>query len=510
MNKYALLLLPLLPASADLLLAAERGSAERPNIILIYSDDHGFADLGAQGADRDVRTPHLDAMARDGVRFVNGYVTAPQCVPSRAGVITGRYQQRFDVNENGKGPLPLAELTIAERLKAAGYVSCQVGKWHLERGPGGEGDEGGAAKAGANAKAARAGRAKARGTSADGLDFHPLGQGFDEYYTGSTGSFIASHDLRGNKLADAPKTLHDARFRCLWQTDAALSFIDRHARDPFFLYLCYFTPHVPLASPEPWFSRTPSHLPLVRRQALAMIAAMDEGIGQIRAKLRAQGNDKNTLIFFIGDNGAPLRPAAWNGSLNTPLVGEKGMLTDGGIRTPFVAAWPGRLPAGKTYDAPVIALDVAATAVALAGLPSDPALDGVNLVPFLRGEKSGEPHEALFWRWRSQAAVLAGKWKLIRLGDTERYLFDLSAPAGEREKTNLIGRFPAIAADLEQRLVAWDATLRTPGLPKTVVAQDQLHFDTHVKATPTAPARTEERVKAKRRPRVAPSKANAN
>ncbi len=319
-------------------------------------------------------------------------------------------------------------------------------------------------------------------------------------------SFVASHDLKGNPLPDAPQTLTDPRFRCVWQTDAALSFIDRHARDPFFLYLAYFTPHVPLASPEPWFSKTPAHLPLQRRQALAMIAAMDEGIGQIRAKLREQGNEQNTLIFFIGDNGAPLRPAAWNGSLNTPLTGEKGMLTDGGIRTPFVAAWPGKLPAGKTYDAPVISLDVAATAVAIAGLPADRALDGVNLMPFLLGEKMGSPHEALFWRWRSQSAVLAGKWKLILLGNQERYLFDLSAPVGQREKTNLLSQYPEVASDLEKRLVAWDATVPSPGLPRAIVAQDQLHFDTHIKGTPPSPARTDESgTKAKRRSKAAPA-----
>jgi len=481
MNKFlialALIMAPVAPAAAT-------AAPSKPNIILIYSDDHGWADLGAQGSDKDIRTPNLDAMARDGVRFLNGYVSAPQCVPSRAGVITGRYQQRFGVDDNTKGPLPLSELTIAERLKTAGYVSGQVGKWHLEPPPRSESDS-----------------ARGKASAADDRQFLPLGQGFDEYYTGAMNSFVASHDLKGNKLANAPQPLTDPRFRCVWQTDAALQFIDRHPRDPFFLYLAYYTPHVPLQSPEPWFARTPTHLPLERRQALAMIAAMDEGIGQIRAKLREQGNEKNTLIFFIGDNGAPLRPNAWNGSLNLPLTGEKGMLTDGGIRTPFVAAWPGTLPAGKTYDAPVIALDVAATAVAVAGLPSDKALDGVNLVPFLRGEKSGEPHDALFWRWRSQAAVRAGKWKLILLGTKERYLFDLSQPDGLAETTNLITRFPDVAASLEQRLNAWDATLQTPELPTTVVAPDQYFFDTHVTKT-TAPAPTttaEPATKGKRR-----------
>jgi arylsulfatase A-like enzyme len=169
---------------------------EKPNVIVIFSDDHGWADLGIQGADRDIRTPHLDQLARDGVRCTQGYVTAPQCVPSRAGLMTGRYQQRFGVEDNLKGPLPLAEVTIAERLKPAGYVSGQVGKWHLEPTPRSDGK-------------AAVGRPHA---------FLPLEQGFDEYGTGAMNSFVASHDLKGNRLPQGPQRLTDSRFRCLWQT----------------------------------------------------------------------------------------------------------------------------------------------------------------------------------------------------------------------------------------------------------------------------------------------------
>jgi uncharacterized sulfatase len=444
---------------------ASAAPAAKPNIILIYSDDHGYADLAAQKTDPDIRTPHLDALARDGVRFVRGYVSAPQCVPSRAGVITGRYQQRFGVEDNLKGPLPLAEVTIAERLKPAGYVSAQVGKWHLEP----------------------TGRGETETPAAGAHAFLPGGQGFDEYWCGPMNTFMASHDLKGTPLANPPQRLTDPRFRCVWQTDAALSFINRHARHPFFLYLAYFTPHVPLQSPEPWFSKTPTHLPLERRQALAMIAAMDDGIGQIRARLRELSLEKNTLVFFIGDNGAPLKDGAWNGSLNTPLTGEKGMLTDGGIRTPFVAAWPGTLPAGQVYEHPVINLDVAATANALAGLPSDPALDGVNLIPFVRGEKPGAPHDALFWRWRSQAAIRSDHWKLIFLGPDQKFLFDLDSPEGETK--NRLADFPAVAADLERKLRAWDATLPPPHLPRVANAQDNIFFESHVLKTGPAPTK---------------------
>jgi arylsulfatase A-like enzyme len=443
-------------------------AAEKPNIILIYSDDHGWADLGIQGSDKDIRTPHLDAMARDGVRFTRGYVTAPQCVPSRAGVLTGRYQQRFGVEDNNKGPLPLAELTIAERLKAAGYVTGQVGKWHLDLVGGKKGD-----------KLLRSSK-----------EFMPHAQGFDEYFRAEMRQYLASHDLQGKPFADVPHGVADTRFRVVVQTEAALSFLDRRAakpEQPFFLYLAYYAPHVPLESPEPWFAKTPAHLPKERRQALAMIAAMDEGIGQLRTKLKATGQDKNTLIVFIGDNGAPLGKN-WNGSLNTPLVGEKGMLTEGGIRTPFLATWPARLPAGKVYDQPVIALDVAATAVAAAGLPKAPELDGADLVPFAAGQNTGAPHERLFWRWGSQAAVLEHPWKLIRLGDREEMLFDVTLPDGENLTKNQAKARPEIVARLRQALKAWSDTLAPSGLPTSLDPHHEGMFAEHGVITTSAAA----------------------
>jgi uncharacterized sulfatase len=461
------------------LLAAEW----KPNILVIFTDDHGWADLGAQGVDADIRTPNVDRLARDGIRFPRGYVSAPQCVPSRAGLLTGRYQQKFGVEDNKKGPLPLAEVTMAERLKPAGYLSGQVGKWHLD----GTGEEGGAA-----------------GGPRKSLDFLPHAQGFDEYWCGSKGQYHASHDLKGAPFADAPRLVKDDRFRVVVQTEAALSFLDRRAaqpEQPWFLYLAWFAPHVPLESPEPWFSQTPTHLPKERRQALAMIAAMDDGLGRIRAKLKAMGAEQDTLIFFISDNGAPLTRGAWNGSLNLPLIGEKGMLTDGGVRTPFVAAWPGKFAAGAVYEHPVSSLDVAATAVALAGQPHDDHLDGVNLMPFLTGENKAAPHDCLYWRWRSQAAVLEFPWKLIRLGEKERYLFDTTTPEGETK--NLLAQHPDIVARLEAKLAAWTATLQPPGLPEKSNEQDNTFFATHVDKN--APATTSKRRRDEAKPATTPA-----
>ncbi len=461
-NHATRLLLSWLFSALGALHGAESPPA-KPNILVIYSDDHGWADLGAQGVNADIRTPHLDQLARDGVRCSRGYVSAPQCVPSRAGLLTGRYQQRFGLEDNNKGALPLDELTIAERLKPAGYVTGQVGKWHLDLPAKGAG-------------------AKDRGALVAHM---PPGQGFDEYWRGETGKFYASHDLQNKPFPDAPHLVEDRRFRVTVQTEAALAFLDRRQTTPgppWFLYLAYFTPHVPLESPEPWFAKTPAHLPKERRQALAMIAAMDEGIGRLRDKLKAMGQAENTLIFFIGDNGAPLKPGHWDGSLNLPLVGEKGMLTDGGIRVPFVIAWPGRLPAGLVYDRPVINLDVAATAVANAGNkpenPVRPALDGVNLVPFLTGEDPNAPHDRLFWRWRSQSAVLEFPWKLVRLGPQEQFLFDVSKPGGETR--NLATAHPEITQRLNAALAEWARDLKPPGLSTETNEQDMIFFGDHV------------------------------
>ncbi|MBU6178048.1 MAG: sulfatase-like hydrolase/transferase [Verrucomicrobia bacterium] len=449
----ALLLLAPLAALNVAWLAAD-APKQSPNILLIYSDDHGWADLGIQGVDKDIRTPHLDQLARDGVRFTRGYVSAPQCVPSRCGVITGRYQQRFGVEDNSKGPLPLSERTIAEQLRPAGYLSGWVGKSHLDLG----GNEGG--KKGSRILP----------------DHMPHRQGFAEYFRGELRQYHASHDLQGRPFADAPQLVTDNRFRVVVQTEAALSFLDRRVAkpgQPWFLYLAWYAPHVPMESPEPWFGNTPETLPLKRRQALAMIAAMDDGIGQIRDKLKEMGQERNTLIFFIGDNGAPLGEA-WDGSINLPMVGQKGMLAEGGIRVPFIGAWPGRWPAGTTYDQPVINLDVAATVMAAAGLPRDPTLDGVNLSPFVTGENKSAPHDSLYWRWASQAAVLEMPYKLIKLGGRPPLLFDLSVPEGENLDRNLASRHPGVVARLEQRLRAWAADLQPPGL-----SEDASGFSRH-------------------------------
>jgi arylsulfatase A-like enzyme len=467
-----------LPAAAGCASAepapAEAGGtpAARPNIIVVFTDDHGWADLGCQGAVPDVRTPRLDRLAREGVRMTAGYVTAPQCVPSRAGLLTGRYQQRCGVEDNTHGPLPLDETTLADRLRKAGYATGMVGKWHLEPNHSQEEwirenlpDAGGA-------EGRR--RDRARIPPEKAAPYAPGRRGFLDFFAGRSGAFSASFDLKGNDVDPAAGPVRTGLYSLDAQTGAALAFIRRRREGPFFLYLAYTAPHVPLEATPEYLARFPGAMPERRRCALAMLSAIDDGVDRMLDLLRELGIEERTLIFFTSDNGAPLKidkkdlplsdaKGAWDGSLNDPWVGEKGMLTEGGIRVPFLARWKGVLPEGRVFDRPVITLDIAATAAAAAGLPDRQGLDGVDLVPLLKGGGGEATERDLYWRFWNQAAVRSGRWKFLRLSTGERWLFDLESP--EHERRNRIDEHPDMAGRLEERLKAWAGTLRRPGLP---------------------------------------------
>ena len=432
----------------------------KPNIIVVVSDDQGWADLGCHGVRSDVRTPNLDALAADGVRFERGHASAPVCVPSRAGLLTGRYPTRFGIETNADGPLPASEQTIGDRMRAAGYVTGLVGKWHVATSP-----------ANTAQKKSIPPDEILWGDNATVADPHlPGRRGFDEYFCGANRNYAASFDLAGRTLPGAPVLLNDSRFRVDVQTEAALAFIGRHAGTrPFFLYVGYFAPHVPLAPAADYPARFAHVADPKRRAGLALIAAIDDGVGRIRQALRERGLGRDTLIVFTSDNGAPLRPGMENGSLNTPLVGEKGQLTDGGTRVPFVAAWPAGLPAGRVYPHPVISLDILPTALAAAGVDARPEwkLDGVNLLPFLTGERSEAPHRELFWRFGPQAAVMSGRWKLLHHPPDGWQLFDLGRP--EAETRDLAAQHPGEVARLKARLHAWAAEQSPAGLPAAPV-----------------------------------------
>lgn len=444
------------------------GAAERPNVIVFYTDDHGYADLSCQGVLPDIRTPHVDALAASGVRAVHGYSTAPQCVPSRAGLLVGRFQARFGVEANGRSLAGFNEqTTIAQRLQAAGYVTGQFGKWHL--GPTGE------------------------------IPQH----GFRYVYAqNSQAPFSANVTRDGTAIpmqVTRPQAYHvDA---C---SQAAAAVIRRHRDDRLFLYIAYRAPHVPLDAPPEYLKRFPGEMPERRRQALAMLSAVDDGVGLILQTLDELKLRENTLIFYIGDNGAPLKihkqdapggGPGWDGSLNDPLNGEKGMLSEGGMHTPFVVSWPARIPGGQAYQHPVSALDVAATAAVAAGLSTPAAeFDGVDLEPFLSGRIADPPHDALMWRWVSQAAIREGDWKLLR-GGTREYLYNLKDDLEEQH--NLISAHPAIAARLRQRLKDWSTGLNPPGLAESPQMSSTWnnYFDFYLDGKPAPPPAAMTRVK---------------
>ncbi|MGB0767212.1 MAG: sulfatase family protein [Phycisphaeraceae bacterium] len=436
----------------------------KPNIIVIFTDDHGYADLGVQGQRDDLKTPHLDKLADDGVRCTSGYVTAPQCIPSRAGLLSGRYQTRFGLDANGTIPMPLDEVLIPERLQEAGYTTGMVGKWHLE--PNHQ------QRLWIKKNLGIVEQVKPSSIPARmKTPYMPDHRGFDDVFCGYINHYRVSYDLRSKDVRPV-KTIKAPGYRLDIQTKASLAFIDRHHDKPFFLYLAYYAPHVPLDATEQYLERFPGDMPRRRRIALAMIAAMDDGVGRIRDRLEQYNIADNTLIFFISDNGAPLKihmedkpgnGPGWDGSRNDPWVGEKGMLTEGGIRVPFLVTWPGKIPAAKVYDQPVTTLDVGATAVALAGLVAPDTLDGVNLIPYLTGEAKASPHESIFWRFWNQSAIRKGKWKYLQAGGERKYLFDLSSP--EHETKNLIATYPEVAAKMQAELSAWAAEQKNAGIP---------------------------------------------
>ena len=444
----------------------------RPNVIFVYTDDHGYADIGAQGVVNDIKTPNIDQLAATGVRMTDGYVTAPQCTPSRSALMSGRYQQKFGLDDNNYTPYPLSQPMLAEKLGASGYKTGMVGKWHLEI-------DQNSADWYKNTYAGSGAFNLANIPESEKVKYYPENRGFQESFFGYRNTYRANFDTSGNTFSY--RNVSDSRFRVDVVSDAAVSFINRHKQDPFFLYVAYYAPHVPLEATEEYLSRFPGSMPERRRYALAMLAAVDDGVGRIMQTLQNYGIDDDTIIFFMSDNGAPLaltKPdtqpvsatdGAWDGSVNDPWVGEKGMLTEGAIRVPYVVNWKGHLPQGLVYRNPVITLDATKTAAVLAGVDSSD-LDGINLIPYLQNTAL-VPERALYWRFWQQAAIRKGKWKYLRKADEGDYLFDLSSDVDEKQ--NLITAHPNVAAALQQDLTTWSTTLKRPGIPSGSMSQQE-------------------------------------
>ena len=416
-------------------------AAERPNVLIIVGDDMGYSDIGVHGC-KDIPTPHIDSLAKNGVRCTSGYVSGPYCSPTRAGLLTGRYQQRFGHEFNpGANPetevgLPLTETTLAQRLKDAGYATGMVGKWHL-----GQGEK-----------------------------FHPIQRGFEEYFgfLGGARSYFpiaGANPAAGARMYRGMDVLpEDQPYTTDTFAREATAFIDRNAQEPWFLYLTFNAVHGPMHATEKYLARFPDIADPKRKTYAAMMSAMDDGIGEVLAKLGEHKLVENTLIFFVSDNGGP---TPVNASNNLPLRATKATTWEGGVRVPYLVQWKGRLPAGKTYDQPVIQLDFAPTALAAAGIAAkDAKFDGVNLLPYLEGTNAAPPHEALFWRFGPQRAIRAGQLKLVqgrdatRDGVTEWELYDLAADIGESK--NLAAERPADVQKLLAQYETWNKTLEEP------------------------------------------------
>lgn len=409
--------------------ARQASAVDRPNVLILIADDLGYADIGANGC-TDFRTPNIDSIARNGVCFTQGYVSAPVCSPSRAGLLSGRWQTRFGHELNPPGAdraptgLPVGEKLAPQYFREAGYATGHVGKWHL-----------------GNPKTP---------------EFSPKARGFEEsiWFPGQRklpplGFY--RHEEQGRT---------EDRFADEAMGREGAAFVEKHRDKPWFLYVAFLTPHQPLDTPpgseEPFAGIAEKE----RRKCAAMMSLLDNGVGSILRALRETGQDERTLVVFLSDNGAPPK----NGSLNTPLRGNKGTTWEGGLRVPFVMQWKGTLPAGRVVDEPVSSLDLLPTALAAAGVPEEKRtrLDGVNLLPFLIGKSVEPPHEVLFWRYGAQMAVRKGDWKLARALDTASQppelktgLYDLAKDTGEQQ--DLSAEHPERLQELQALWAAWNA-----------------------------------------------------
>jgi len=436
--------------SAGQVFKAKIKQTAKPNIIIILSDDAGYADFGITGS-KQIPTPNIDKLAHNGVFCSQGYVTASVCTPSRMGLITGRYQQRFGAECNVPTiPTPgftnkdlgidINQQTLGNVLKAQGYRTMAVGKWHL-----GELDQ-----------------------------YHPNNRGFDEFYGflgGSRSYWPKNNPSIGQAVLNNSQPVNEEeeiQYITDDFTDAALEFIDEQKDQPFFIYLAYNAVHTPMHAKQEDIEQYSVINNNNRRILAAMTRSMDENIGRLMSRLDELQLKDNTLVIFLNDNGG----AANNASSNLPLRGCKGTYWEGGIRVPFIFSWPSRVQKDITYEAPVSSLDLLPTCLAAAGgkIFADWKLDGVNLLPYLQGKKKETPHEFLFWRLWRVSAVRQGPWKLLRTADDPLKknrelllplaLFNLDKDPGET--INLAEQNPDKTKELLEALEKWELSLEKP------------------------------------------------
>jgi arylsulfatase A-like enzyme len=430
----ALLVLACLPAVPA---SAQDPGRERPNVVLVITDDLGWADVGAYGSP-DVRTPNIDGLARDGIRLTDFYANGTTCSPTRAGLLSGRYQQRFGL----EAPLPTDPVragdlglratgySLPQLLKNRGYATALVGKWHLGYKP-------------------------EHSPNAHGFDyFFGFKSGYHDYYTHNDGD--GKPDLWEN---DRP--IERRGYTTDLVTDRAIAFIEQHAREPFFIDIAYNAPHWPYQVPgKPSAAPNNGHHvlpqdaePSSRADYVAMVEHLDAGVGKVLAALERLGVANDTVVVFTNDNGGE-----WLSSME-PLTGRKWTVWEGGIRVPAIVRWPGRIPAGKVSDQVGITMDLTASILAVAGaqVPAEARLEGMNLFPVWEG-KAPEVERTLYWRAkqpsRSQRAIRRGDWKVVDDGG-HTYVFNLRTDPSERH--DLANRRRDVAQALWPLLAAWEA-----------------------------------------------------
>ena len=413
--------------------------ADKPNFVLIVADDLGYADLSIHGS-QQIKTPNIDQLARDGIRFSNGYVSSPVCSPSRAGLLTGKNQVRFghDNNLGGNQPgfdpsylgLPLSEQTLANRLATIGYTTGLIGKWHL----------------------------------GDAPQFHPLKRGFDEFwgYTGGGHDYFSSDpDGKGyqSPIECNYKIPQSITYLTDDKGDECVDFIKRHKDEPFFLFASFNAPHTPMQATEADLNLFAHISDKKRRTYCAMVHRLDKNVEKIVHALRDEGLEKNTLVVFISDNGGPVNS---NASINAPLNGQKGILMEGGIRVPFIMKWPAKFNGGQIVHDAVLSLDILPTFLdaAYGEILDKEELDGVNLLPYLTGKIEKPPHETMLWRFTISASIREGDWKLIRLPDRLPLLFNLTNDLSEQSDVAL--KNMALTRKLLKKLGSWDVRLPHP------------------------------------------------
>ncbi len=436
---------------------------ERPNVVIIYSDDHGWGDVGYHGYD-DILTPSIDKLAKGGTQFSQGYVCASVCGPSRAGMLTGVYQQRLGVYGNwDEGGVPTHQPLIFELLKKEGYTTAAIGKWHV-----------GMAR-------------EEQKPNSRGVDF------FYGFLSGSHDYSISTIDPNHPKAGHRPilrnreiePPIQDSNgYLTEMLTNEAVDFIEQTTgEEPFFVYLAYNAVHYPWDVPQSYVDRV-QHLDTQDERKLfaGMVLAMDDGVGAVMAALEKKGLTDNTLVAFIGDNGtprgqgieAPKQKTRGTTTMSNPgpFNGFKGDTYEGGIRVPFVLHWPGQIPAGETYAHPVLNLDVVATIMARSGVSEpwkgDP-FDGVDLLPYLNGAEPSDkrPHDTLYWRRGDDYAIRDRDWKLSwndESGPKTIQLFNLAEDPGEWK--DLAATQPERAQALQDKFDAWDSTLPPNEAPK--------------------------------------------